>query len=189
MHEETNPIEKFNLMTKSGALLSKTTERSSNTSVSDLSETSKEYLLVELRTKVLEVDLFQAIEQDAIIIFELKLLLHKLNTPSFGSKFQDFSQEMKTLMDNIVLSFQQKGAEQSKFEDQKKLHDQLTVEVTTFQQSITTFRQEIPYAKQKMEEIDSAIARHKEEIKTLRLQRTNVLERECTMQQEAKLAI
>ena len=39
-----------------------------------------------------------------------------------------------------------------------------------------------------MEEIDSAIARHEEEIKALRLQRTNVLERESTMQQEAKFA-
>ena len=120
-------------MMKSDALLSKTIEGSSNTSVSDPSKTSKETLLVELRTKVLEVDLFQAIEQDASIISELKVLLHKLNKPSFGSKFQEFSQEMESLMDDIVLGFQQRRAEQSKFEDQKKLHDQLMVDITIFQ--------------------------------------------------------
>ena len=79
MLEETDPIEAFNLMIGSGALLSKTTEGSSNTSISNPSKTSKENLLMELRTKVLEVDLFQAIEQDAGVIHEIKGLLCKLS--------------------------------------------------------------------------------------------------------------
>jgi len=92
-------------------------------------------------------------------------------------------------MDDIDLSFQQIKIEQSKLEDQTKLHDQLIFEITTFQQNIVNFRQEIPDAKQKVEEIDSAITKHEEEIKTLRLQRANLLERESIMQKEAKLAI
>jgi len=58
MLEETDPIEAFNLMIRRCAFLSKTTEGSSNTSISNPSETSKENLLMEIRTKVLEVDLF-----------------------------------------------------------------------------------------------------------------------------------
>jgi len=182
MLEETDPIEAFNLMIRSCALLSKTTEGSSNTSISNPSETSKENLLMEIRTKVLEVDLFQAIEQDTGVILEIKGLLRKLSKTSFGSKFQELSNKFD-------MSFQQRMIEQSKLEDQTKLHDQLMVEITTFQQNIVNFRQEIPDAKQKVEEIDSAIAKHEEEIKTLRLQRANVLERESIMQKEAKLAI
>jgi len=63
-------------------------------------------MLVELRTKVLDMDLFQAIEQDSSIIPEIKVMLHKLNNPSFGSKFQEFSQNLESLMDDIDLSFQ-----------------------------------------------------------------------------------
>jgi len=189
MLEETDPIEAFNLMIRSCALLSKTTEGSSNTSISNPSETSKENLLMEIRTKVLEVDLFQAIKQDTGVILEIKGLLRKLSKTSFGSKFQELSNKLESLMDDIDMSFQQRKIEQSKLEDQTKLHDQLMVEITTFQQNIVNFRQEIPDAKQKVEEIDSAIAKHEEEIKTLRMQRANVLERESIMQKEAKLAI
>jgi len=104
--EKINPIEEFNLMIKSGVIFSKTTEGSLNNSIDDPLETSKENLLVELQTKVLEVDLFQAIEQDASIIPEIKGLLHKLSKPSFGSKFQEFSKNLDSLMDDIDLSFQ-----------------------------------------------------------------------------------
>ena len=62
-------------------------------------------------------------------------------------------------------------------------------EVATFQQKFVNFRKEIPDAKKKVEEIDSAIARHEEEIKVLKLQRANVLEKESIMQKEARLAI
>jgi len=176
-------------MIRSGALFSETTKGSSNNSIDDPSETSKENLLVELRTKVLEVDLFQAIEQDANIIPEITGLLHKLSKPSFGSKFQEFSQNLESLMDDIDLSFQQRRSEQPKLEDQTRLHDQLVAEVATFQQKFVNFRKEIPDAKKKVEEIDSAIARHEEEIKVLKLQRANVLEKESIMQKEARLAI
>jgi len=54
-------------------------------------------------------------------------------------------------MDDIDLSLQQRRKEHSKLEVQKKLHDQLIVEITTFQQNIVNIRQEIPDAKQKVE--------------------------------------
>ena len=62
-------------------------------------------------------------------------------------------------------------------------------DVDTFQQKFVAFWQEIPDAKLKVEEIDSAIARHEEAIKALQLQRESVLEKESIMQKGASLAI
>ena len=145
--EKINPIEAFDLIIRSGTLSSKTIEGSSNTSNNDSSETSKENLLVELRTKVLEVDLFQAIEQDASIISGIKELLHKLSKASLGLKFQEFFQNLEILTDEIDQSFKQWRIEQFNLEDQTKLHDQLVAEFTTFKQKLVVFRQEIPDAK------------------------------------------
>ena len=62
-------------------------------------------------------------------------------------------------------------------------------EVTTFQEKFVTFRHEIPDAKQKVEELNLAVAKHKEEIRLLKLQITKVLEKEDLMQKEASIAI
>jgi len=50
---------------------------------------------------VLDIDLFQAIEQDDNIISEVKDLFLKLNQSSFSSKFQEFWQVLEPLMENI----------------------------------------------------------------------------------------
>jgi len=60
---------------------------------------------------VVEVDLFQAIEQDDNIISEVRDLLLKLNQSSFGSKFQEFWQALEPLMDGLKQSFHQKKAD------------------------------------------------------------------------------
>ncbi|KEH16456.1 proSAP-interacting-like protein, putative, partial [Medicago truncatula] len=128
---------------------------------------------------------FQAIEQDASIIPEIKELLRKLNKPPFGSKFQEFSQILEPLMEDINLSFHQKKTDQSRLEDQTLLCNQLMAEITKFQEKFVTFRQETPDAKQKVEELKSVIAKHEEEIRLLKLQIANVLEKEDLVQKEA----
>ena len=60
--ERDNPPDAFDLLVKSDTLLSKSIGKSLDTSTGSLSETSKENLLAEFRSKVLEVDLLQALE-------------------------------------------------------------------------------------------------------------------------------
>jgi hypothetical protein len=73
--EKNNPLEAFDFLVKSDVLFSMSTGKSSDTSTDDPSETSKENLLAEFRSKVLGTNLFEAIEQDDSIIAEIKELL------------------------------------------------------------------------------------------------------------------
>jgi len=115
-------------MVKSDVLFSKSTGKSSDISTDDPSETSKDNLLVELRSKVLGTNLF-----------EVKELLHKLSKLPSGSRFQEFSQTLEPLMDGIHQSFQQKKTDQSKLEEQTLRCDQLRAEAATFQANPATF--------------------------------------------------
>jgi len=167
--EKNNPLEAFDFLVKSDVLFSKSTGKSSDISTDDPSETSKENLLAEFQSKMLGIDLFEAIEQDDNIISEVKELLHKLSKLPPGSRFQEFSQTPEPLMDGINQSFEQKKTDQSKLEEETQHCDQLRAEVATFQEKLDTFRQEIPYTQQKVAEIDSTIAKYKAEIQNLEL--------------------
>jgi len=68
--EKANPLDAFDFLAQD-VLLSRSTGKSSHVSADDASETSKENLLAELRSKVLEANLFDAIEQDDSIIAEV----------------------------------------------------------------------------------------------------------------------
>lgn len=61
--EKTNPLDAFDFLAED-VLLSRSTGKSSNVSGEDPSETSKVNLLAEFRSKVLETNLFEAVEQD-----------------------------------------------------------------------------------------------------------------------------
>ena len=165
-------------MVKSDVLFSKSTGKSSDISTDDPSETSKDNLLVELRSKVLGTNLF-----------EVKELLHKLSKLPSGSRFQEFSQTLEPLMDGIHQSFQQKKTDQSKLEEQTLRCDQLRAEAATFQANPATFWQEILDTQQKVAEIDSPIAKYKEEIQILELQKATVLEKQALMKKEASISI
>ena len=130
--EKANPFAAFGLMLKNGALFSRSIGGSLNTSTDDPLETSRENLLAEFRSKVLEADLFQAIEKDATIIPEMKELLQKLSKTPSGTKFQEFSQALEPLMEEINPSFDLRKADQSKLEDQTVRCNRLMVKVTTF---------------------------------------------------------
>jgi len=127
--------------------------------------------LAEFRSKVLGVNLFQAIEQNDAIIFEVKELRQKLGELPSGSKFREFSQALEPLMEGINQDFQQKKAYQSKLEEQTQRCNQLLAEVAAFQEKLVAFRQEIPNPQQKVAEIDATIAK-------LELQKANILEKE-----------
>jgi len=126
---------------------------------------------------VLGIDLFEAIEQDGSIIYEVKELLHKLSKLPSSSRFRELSQALEPLMEGINQCFQQKKTDQSKLEEQTLRCDQLRAEVTNFQAKLDTFRQEIPDTPQKVAEIESTIAKYKEEIQNLELQKATVLDR------------
>jgi len=130
--ERDNPFDAFDLLVQSDTFLSKSIGKSANTSTSGLSQTSKESLLSKFRSKVLDIDLFQAIKQDDNIIFEVKELFLKLDQSSFGSKFQEFWQVLKPLMENIKQNLHQKKVDQSNIEERTLGYDRLMAEVHTF---------------------------------------------------------
>jgi len=156
-----------------------------------LSQTSNESLLAEFRNKVLDIDLFQAIEQVDNIISEVKNLLLKLDQTSFDPKFRELWQMLEPLMENVKQSLHQKKADQSKLEERTLAYDCLMAEITAFRTKLTAFREEIPNAQQKMEEIDSTIAEYKAKIHNLELQKASIQEREreSLMKKETSFAI
>jgi len=186
--EKANPFDAFDFLAQD-VLLSRSTEKSSHVSADDVSETSKENLLAELRSKVLEANLFEAIEQDDSIIAEVKELLCRLGTLLPGSKIQEFSRALEPLMEGIGQIFQQKRVPQAKLEEKTLRCDQLLDEVAAFKAKLEVFRQEIPINQQKVAEIDSNIAKYKAEILNLETQKNNLLAKENLMKREAQLAI
>jgi len=138
---------------------------------------------------VLDINLFQAIKQDDNIIFEVKDLFHKLDQSSFGPKFQELWQMLEPLMENVNQSLHQKKADQSKLEERTLVYDHLMAEITAFHTKLAAFREEIPDAQKKMDEIDSTIAEYKAKIHNLELQIASIQERESLMKKETSLAI
>jgi len=92
-------------------------------------------------------------------------------------------------MENVKRSLHQKKADQSKLEEQTLGYDRLMADVTAFHTKLVAFRQEIPDAQQKVEEIDSTIAEYKAKIHNLELQKASIQEREGLLKKEAITAI
>lgn len=69
--EKTYPIDAFDFLVKSDILFSKSLGKSSDPSTDNPSETSKENLVAEFRSKVLGVNLFESIRQDENVILEV----------------------------------------------------------------------------------------------------------------------
>jgi DNA repair ATPase RecN len=146
-------------------------------------------ILAEFRDKVLKVNLLEAIEQDESVIGEIKGLLRKLCELPSGSKFQSLSHSLGPLLDNINQSFQEKKTDQAHLEEQTRRCDQLLADVSAFNVKFEAFRQETPVVRQKVEEIDVAITKHRAEIQALETQRINLLDKEKLMKQEAQTAL
>jgi hypothetical protein len=142
--EKVNPLDAFDFLMKNDVLFSKSGGKSSNVSTDDPSETSKENLLTEFRNKVLRANLSEAIEQDDIVIDEVKELLCKLGELPSGSKFRDFFQVLEPLLDGISQSFQPKKTSQAQLEEQTQRCNQLLADVSAFHVKFDAFRQEAP---------------------------------------------
>jgi len=154
-----------------------------------MSEISKENLLAEFRSKVLEVNLFEAIEHDDSIITEVTDLLRRLTSLLPGSKIQEFSRALAPLMESVGQSFQQKRVVLAKLEEDTLHYDQLLDEVAAFKAKLEVFRQEIPLNQRKVAEIDYDIAKHQAEILNLESQKNELLSQENLMKEEAQVAI
>jgi len=137
--EKDNPFDAFELLLQSDTLLSKRIGKSSDTSIGGLSQTSKESLLAEFQNKVVDIDLFQAIEQDENIISEVKYLFLKLDQSSFDPKFRELWQMLEPLMENVKQSLHQKKADKSKLEERTLAYDCLMAEITAFHAKLVAF--------------------------------------------------
>jgi len=186
--EKSNPLDAFDVLAQD-VLLSQSTGKSSHVSTDDMSDISKENLLAELRSKVLEINLFEPIEHDDSIIAEVTDLLRRLTSLLPGSKIQEFSRALAPLMESVGQSFQQKRVVLAKLEEDTLHYDQLLDEVAAFKAKLKVFRQEIPLNQRKVAEIDSAIAKHQAEILNLETQKKELLSQENLMKQEAQVAI
>ena len=142
--EKDNPLEAFDFLMKRDVLFSRSTGKSPDISANDPIDSSRDSLLAVFRNKVLGVNLFEADEQNDAIIFEVKELLQKLGELPSGSKFREFSQALEPFMEGINQGFQQKIADQSKFEEQTLRCNQFLAYVAAFQVKLEAFRQETP---------------------------------------------
>ncbi|RHN60111.1 hypothetical protein MtrunA17_Chr4g0021821 [Medicago truncatula] len=186
--EEANPLDAFDVLAND-ILLSMSTGRSSNVSAEDPSHTSNDNLLVEFRSKVLRIDLFEAIEQDENVVLEIRELLCKLiNLPS-GLKFQNFLKVLEPLLDNIKQGFLKKKDGKAKLEEQTTRYDHLLDDITEFKAKLEAFRQETPVIQSQVAEIDSSIAQYRAKIEQLENHKTQLLAKEGLMKLKAQIAI
>jgi len=186
--EKANPLDAFDVLAQD-VLLSRSTGKLPHVSTEDVSDISKENLLAELRSKVLEVNLFKAIKQDDNIIAEVTDLLRRVASLLPGSKIPEFSRAIAPLMESVGQSFQQKRMVLAKLEEDTLRYDQLLDEVAAFKAKLEVFRQEIPLNERKVAEIDSAIAKYQAEILNLETQKNELLSQDNLMKQEAQVAI
>jgi len=184
-----DPFEALDLMLNGNIFSSRIDTRPSTGVASDLSEISKATLLEELRTKVLKVDLFQAVEQDESIIPRIKTLLRKLTNSSLDSKFVKFYVKLEPILDQIAVDLHQKKNDQAKLANQIKRRDELMVEVEKYKKKIYSFKQEVPNVKKKMEEYDLAISKHEAEIQESKSKKESLMEKDGRLKKEANPTI
>lgn len=85
-----NPIKALKLMMSIMRFPFDKSQGSLTTSCGEPSGNSKHMLIQELQAKILYVDLFQAVKQDLIIVYYIKAMLQKLNTPNSGDSIVGF---------------------------------------------------------------------------------------------------
>jgi hypothetical protein len=90
------------------ALFSDKSPSTLTTSEGELARSSKDSLIRELHAKILNVDLFQAIEQYPKIIYEIKALMKKLNTPTSGESIGCFIFEFNPILDTFGRDLQKR---------------------------------------------------------------------------------
>ena len=85
---------------------------------------SKENLLRDLQTKILNIDLFQVIEENPNAAYEMKALLKKLNTLESKDSIIGFILEFEPLLERIVNDYRTKQENSNRLEMQTRARHQ-----------------------------------------------------------------
>ena len=96
----------------------------SSSSMSEPFVSSKENLLRDLQTKILNIDLFQVIEENPNAAYEMKALLKKLNTLESKDSIIGFILEFEPLLERIVNDYRTKQENSNRLEMQTRARHQ-----------------------------------------------------------------
>jgi len=107
-----------------------------------LKESSRASLLNELRSQILEIDLFHKIEQDENIIPKVKNLLHKLANSFLEPKFVQFAIGLEPILDQLDVDLPTSRDGQAKLADQIKCKDKLLAAIEDSKKRIDNFKEE-----------------------------------------------
>jgi chromosome segregation ATPase len=120
--KQTDPVAALELIMSSRGLSEKSP--SISTASGAASETSIDVLILELKERVLNVDLFEEIEQNPNMIYEIKALLRKLNTPRSDDSLLSFVSAFEPLLDQFFRELQSITEAANKLSLQATAHSQ-----------------------------------------------------------------
>ena len=177
-----DPFNAFALIAKSNTLFSTSTGQTSDSSKGNPSETSKNNLLAEFQKKIIEANLLELIEKDAGALAEIKSLFEKLDALPTGWKFRNLFNYLEPMLESANQNFQKRKTDQAQMEEKKAYHDQIVIELSSFQEKFKTLQQERNNAKQQVVDIDA-------KIKELETQKAEILAKDEARNREANEAV
>ena len=177
-----DPFNAFALIAKSNTLFSTSTGQTSDSSKGNPSETSKNNLLAEFQKKIIEANLLELIEKDAGALAEIKSLFEKLGALPTGWKFRNLFNYLEPMLESANQNFQKRKTGQAQMAEKKAYHDQIVIELSSFQEKFKTLQQERNNAKQQVVDIDA-------KIKELEAQKAEILAKDEARNREANEAI
>lgn len=177
-----DPFNAFALIAKSNTLFSTSTGQTSDSSKGNPSETSKNNLLAEFQKKIIEANLLELIEKDAGVLAEIKCLFEKLGALPTGWKFRNLFNYLEPMLESANQNFQKRKTGQAQMAEKKAHHDQIVIELSSFQEKFKTLQQERNNAKQQVVDIDA-------KIKELEAQKAEILAKDEARNREANEAV
>ena len=177
-----DPFNAFALIAKSNTLFSTSTGQTSDSSKGNPSETSKNNLLAEFQKKIIEANLLELIEKDAGALAEIRSLFEKLGALPTGWKFRNLFNYLEPMLESANQNFQKRKTDQAQMEEKKAYHDQIVIELSSFQEKFKTLQQERNNAKQQVVDIDA-------KIKELETQKAEILAKDEARNREANEAV
>ena len=177
-----DPFNAFALIAKSNTLFSTSTGQTSDSSKGNPSETSKNNLLAEFQKKIIEANLLELIEKDAGALAEIKSLFEKLGALPTGWKFRNLFNYLEPMLESANQNFQKRKTGQAQMAEKKAHHDQIVIELSSFQEKFKTLQQERNNAKQQVVDIDA-------KIKELEAQKAEILAKDEARNREANEAV
>ena len=134
-----DPFNAFALIAKSNTLFSTSTGQTSDSSKGNPSETSKNNLLAEFQKKIIEANLLELIEKDAGALAEIRSLFEKLGALPTGWKFRNLFNYLEPMLESANQNFQKRKTGQAQMAEKKAHHDQIVIELSSFQKNLEFF--------------------------------------------------